>query len=80
MDERVVLVADKMESADHFNFESAAARGENLLPACAQGQEIYRSEGDDGTTRTEILDRLNEGKLLVNYIGHGSVELWRGDS
>ena len=40
--------------------------------------KFFRSQGDDETTRTRIIDSINEGKLLVNYIGHGSVEIWRG--
>ena len=52
---------------------------EALLPETITAQEIFRSQGDDETTRTQIIDSINEGKLLVNYIGHGSVELWRGD-
>ena len=26
-----------------------------------------------------LLGGINEGPLLVNFIGHGSVEFWRGD-
>lgn len=30
--------------------------------------------------RSELLTHLNEGKLLVNYMGHGSTEMWaQGD-
>ena len=51
---------------------------ETLLPENVTAEQIFRSEGDDGTTRTRIIESINAGKLLVNYVGHGSVELWRG--
>jgi hypothetical protein len=40
--------------------------------------EIFRGQGDDAATRQELLERFNAGPALVNYLGHGSVEVWRG--
>jgi hypothetical protein len=76
--DQVLAVADKMEEGDFFSFERASTQVETLLPDSITVQQILRSQGDDETTRTRIVDSINEGKLLVNYIGHGSVELWRG--
>jgi hypothetical protein len=75
--DQVALIADKMEE-DDFDFEGASAEVETLLPGNVTAQQISRSQGDDGTTRALIIDAINEGRLLVNYIGHGSVETWRG--
>jgi uncharacterized protein (AIM24 family) len=77
--DQVLSVADKMEERDFFDFERASTEVGSLLPESITVQQILRSQGDDQTTRTRIIDGINEGKLLVNYIGHGSVELWRGD-
>ncbi len=33
---------------------------------------------DVGTARDELLRQLNDGQLLVNYMGHGSTEVWAG--
>jgi hypothetical protein len=42
--------------------------------------EVYRDQfPDDVQVKTELLRRLNQGPLLVNYIGHGTLEFWRGD-
>jgi len=72
------MVADKMEEGDSFDFEAASDDVETLLPENVTAEEIFRSQGDDETTRTRIINSINAGKLLVNYVGHGSVELWRG--
>jgi hypothetical protein len=42
--------------------------------------EVYRDQfSDDVQVKTELLRQLNQGPLLVNYIGHGTLEFWRGD-
>src|SRR5256886_16875699 len=42
-------------------------------------QAIYRSQSDDATTRGSLLAAFNSGAWLVNYLGHGSVGVWRGE-
>src|SRR5262249_27258967 len=34
---------------------------------------------DDATTRSLIVDAISRGQKIVNYAGHGSVSLWRGN-
>ena len=75
---QATLVSDKMEAEDYFDFEEASAEAEALLPANVTAQKISRAQGDDETTRTLLINAINEGMLYVNYIGHGSVEIWRG--
>jgi hypothetical protein len=76
--QQAAMIADKMEEEDSFDFARASAEVETLLPENVTAEQIFRSDGDDGTTRTRIIDSINAGKLLVNYVGHGSVEFWRG--
>jgi hypothetical protein len=76
--QQAAMIADKMEQGDTFDFEGASAELETLLPGHLTAQQISRGQGDDPTTRSRVIDSINEGKLLVNYIGHGSVETWRG--
>jgi hypothetical protein len=71
-----VLVADTPDSLD---FEAASSRLAALLPSGMATQAIYRSQSDDATTRGALLAALNSGAWLVNYLGHGSVEVWRGE-
>jgi len=73
---KVVLVAD---SNDGFDFEAASDLLADQVPSSMSVTKIYRGQTDDSTARSLVLQRLNAGALLVNYFGHGSVELWRGD-
>ncbi len=42
-------------------------------------QKISRGDfGTDGEARNALIGSINQGPLLVNYFGHGSVELWNG--
>jgi len=43
-------------------------------------QSINRADvGNDDVMRGQIVNALNQGPLLVNYYGHGSVRVWTGD-
>ncbi len=73
--ERVVLVAD---SDSEYDFESASDLMSGLVPEALEKDKIYLGQMDEATARERLLQSLNEGTLLVNYFGHGSVGLWRG--
>jgi hypothetical protein len=74
--EGALLVADL---AEEYDFEAASLAVEQTLPAGMAAQEIYRSRMDDATASKAILDAINRGPKLVNYAGHGSSSLWRGN-
>jgi hypothetical protein len=71
----VVLVADRNDS---FDFEGASAAVEALLPGNATRREIFVGALGDSGARSQLLTRWQAGPALVNYIGHGSVEVWTG--
>jgi hypothetical protein len=50
-----------------------------FLPPAIQSTQILVQNLDPGTARAEVQNALNTGQLLVNYLGHGSVEVWSGD-
>jgi hypothetical protein len=70
-----ILVAD---ANDSFGFEQASAALLPLLPRGMQVTQINRSSAGDERARKLLLDGLNRGPKLVNYVGHGSVDSWRG--
>ncbi|MGB2713372.1 MAG: C25 family cysteine peptidase [Vicinamibacterales bacterium] len=72
----VLLVSDQGD-ADVEEFASLNDAVGGLVPAGYQLSHLKRAEDPDAaqTLRT----RLSEGQVLVNYQGHGSVEVWRGD-
>jgi hypothetical protein len=75
----VLLVSD--ENAD-FDFEKASLEVGALLPPppAITVKQIFRGTyPDDNLASQDLINSLNEGPLLVNYIGHGGVDLWRGD-
>ena len=63
---------------DTYDFEGASQEVEDLLPAEMTVWSVYRGQAGDEAARTAILGSINEGKLIINYIGHGTVDLWRG--
>lgn len=72
----VLLVSDQGDG-DIEEFASLNDAVGGLVPAGYHLSHLKRAEDPDAaqTLRT----RLSEGQVLVNYQGHGSVEVWRGD-
>jgi hypothetical protein len=70
----VLLVSDRN---DFFNFEQASAKIAELIPGNLTVNEIFR--GRNATAKSDLLDLLNQGQLLVNYFGHGSTKIWNGN-
>ncbi|MEN3333049.1 MAG: trimeric autotransporter adhesin [Blastocatellia bacterium] len=63
---------------DTYDFASASESLRGLIPADVRVQSLHRGDADDATTRARLIAAINNGQRLVNYVGHGSVELWRG--
>jgi hypothetical protein len=72
-----LVVADRNDEVSDFSQDSRSINA--LLPKSMTVTDIFASELDANTARQEVLAGINSGKLLVNYIGHGSVEIWSGD-
>jgi hypothetical protein len=74
-----LLVADRVDQQDEFSFEGASEEIRALLPSSLMVRKIYRGEfSSDEQVKTELVSGINQGPLLVNFIGHGSIEIWRG--
>jgi hypothetical protein len=74
------MVADTQGSY-FFNFEQADNDLIALLPPGMQStvQKVYRAEQpSDASTRSSIISAINSGAALVNYSGHGNVDVWTG--
>lgn len=70
-----VLVSDL---ADDIDFVQDSQSIRSTLPVTIQVQDIQRDQLGDPDTRDAILAALQAGPSLVNYNGHGSVDMWRG--
>jgi hypothetical protein len=72
----VLFVSD---SNDGIDFEQGMAELRSLVPGGKPVEEIVRGRLDDPATRGRIIGSLNRAPRIVNYFGHGSVDLWRGN-
>jgi hypothetical protein len=70
---KALLVAD-----DEDAFNRASDRlADQLLTASIASQRLYMTENDDADyNRDAIFGAMNEGVGILNYVGHGSIEVW----
>ena len=73
--EGVLLVSD---IGDTYDFEDASTRLRALIPPDVRVERIDRGRMDAAEARANLIEILNRGPKVVNYTGHGSVDLWRG--
>lgn len=73
-----LMVADR-DGADGYNFESATDGVQALLPAGTSVARVNRRAQDAATVRSQIVSGVNAGPLVVNWMGHGSIDVWTGD-
>jgi hypothetical protein len=71
-----LLVSD---ANDGFDFEAASSQLRSLLSPGMKITEVKRGQLDESTAKAQLLDALYSGQKIVNYSGHGSVDLWRGN-
>ena len=73
-----VMVADKMDTKTNFNFEAASEELAAMLPATIGVQKIFRGDNDNQVVHDQLVNGINQGPLLVSFLGHGSIEVWTG--
>jgi hypothetical protein len=62
-------------------FENQSSQTAVLLPPGIELQTIDRSQiGNDDLMRGQVVNALNQGPMIVNYYGHGSVGVWTGEA
>jgi hypothetical protein len=73
------LASDEALLVSDTGFESATESLAKLLPSGTSALTVNRRDGPtDAAVRGRILDVLNQGPSVVNYYGHGSVDIWTG--
>lgn len=82
---RILFVADDQDEAGDFKAISEALIGgyflnSDFMLSRVYGDELLDEKGnpDGGAFRDLILEEMNQGALLVNYHGHGSISNWAG--
>jgi len=72
--QRVLAVADGQDPA----FQDDAQRFLDALPAAYERELLAPPPGQDGAGR-QLIERVQQGGLLVAYFGHGSLNMWGKD-
>lgn len=74
---RALFIADNADAAGDFAMYSEKVIG-GYLPTSYLAQKIYFgiTHFTVSSARSDILNGFNQGALLVNYVGHGSVQSW----
>ena len=74
---QALLVADK-DDTENFTQDSPD-RASRSCPRPSQVDRcIYRTRSGSAAAQQDIINGINSGQLLVNYLGHGSEEQWSG--
>jgi hypothetical protein len=63
------------DEGGEFDFEAASAVLRGSVPPGFRIGEVAVGEAGSGAT-AQIVSAIDSGQLLVNYAGHGSVEVW----
>ena len=72
---QAMVVADK---DDTVNFSGDSQTIQQQIPASVQVTDVFTSTVGVTAAQQQIIDGINSGQVLVNYLGHGSEEAWSG--
>jgi len=74
-----LLVAGAEKPTDSFSFLDAAHNLASLISPSLAVTTVNRSDGTVAAAHQQVMDGINRGPLLVNYVGHGSTSIWLDD-
>jgi hypothetical protein len=72
----VLLISDSND--DGIDFEGESARLRELVPSSLNVETINRGQVSDAVAKESVVEGIKRGQKIINYFGHGSVDLWRG--
>ncbi|HUJ40706.1 MAG TPA: C25 family cysteine peptidase, partial [Candidatus Acidoferrales bacterium] len=70
---QALLVGDQNRD---YDFTSATNGVEQLLPAGLGVTKILADGQDPSVVHQQLVEAMNSGQVIVNFLGHGSVEQW----
>lgn len=73
---QALIVADTNDP--DVSFTQAAQSVQGLLPSNLNATDVFAGNLGTATANQDLLSEINSGQLLVNYNGHGSVQVWGG--
>ncbi|HEY6230921.1 MAG TPA: C25 family cysteine peptidase [Pyrinomonadaceae bacterium] len=79
--EAALLIADDPGTPAVWDFETASDDVQALLPQTMAVQRLnVRTEPSPSQATTDIINAFAAGRSVVNYSGHGNVDIWSGAS
>ncbi|HEY1799727.1 MAG TPA: C25 family cysteine peptidase [Terriglobales bacterium] len=75
---QALMVADKDDSVVPFTQQAQTIQ--SLLPPSISVTDVFASSMTASAAQQAVLNGINNGALLVNYDGHGSVEVWSDEN
>jgi hypothetical protein len=72
----VLLVADANRD---FDFAAASRQLQGLIPQRLAVESLDENQMSTAAVKQRLIESINQGKKLINYSGHGSASLWRGE-
>jgi hypothetical protein len=75
--EAAMLIADDPGTPPQWDFETASDDVEALLPPAMTVQRVNVRTG--GST-SDIVNGFTQGRSVINYSGHGNVDVWSGSA
>jgi hypothetical protein len=77
--QNALLVADDPGTPAVWDFEQANDNVQALLPPTMTVQRVnVRTEPSVAQATADIINGFNQGRAVVNYSGHGNVDVWSG--
>jgi hypothetical protein len=74
--QRIILASDDDESV----FQESSEELADLLPLKSEKVKLYISSYDNPQAMTQdLINEVNQGALILNYVGHGAIELWASE-
>ena len=70
----VLLVAGERDETG--NFDRSSSTLQTVVPSTYTVQRVSTDASGADMARHQLLDAVNAGQLIVNYIGHGSTRIW----
>jgi hypothetical protein len=79
--EAALLVADDPGTPPDWDFETASDDVQAILPATMTVQRVnVRTEPSIPAATTDIINGFTAGRSVVNYSGHGNIDVWSGSA
>jgi hypothetical protein len=72
----LLVAGKKLYGRSDYDFETAVQEIGTMLEGSMTVNEILQDQVGDGPARTALLDGVNQGPSIVNFVGHGSNEIW----